>query len=232
MPVARRALVFSGYRLLATGYWLLLVHVFEAEAALDAQVAARHVVVDRRHDLEDLLILDVHRQRAADAAVRADRVGDGLRFRAPLPCLPQIELRLRPSTRRWDTPGCSCRNTRTRNPAAARRAPSKCAHRSRGRPRRSRTCSARRCRTLRRTCSRARTCRNRGRRDRCRPSPAARRRQGRRSRRAHTLAKPLGSAPYSSSTRFERRRRRSNPLTMPAIRAPPCATDRRAATAS
>src|SRR5262245_5992549 len=39
---------------------------------------AGHAVVDRRSDLDDLFFLDVNRQRAADAAVRADGVGGGL----------------------------------------------------------------------------------------------------------------------------------------------------------
>src|SRR4051794_5393053 len=45
-----------------------------AEPTLDAEVAARRAVVVWRGDLHDLLVLDVQRERAADAAVRADRV--------------------------------------------------------------------------------------------------------------------------------------------------------------
>ena len=52
-----------------------LLDELEAEAALDAEVAVGDDVVERRGDLDDLVVLDVERQRAADAAVRADRVG-------------------------------------------------------------------------------------------------------------------------------------------------------------
>ncbi len=42
-----------------------------------------HRRVERRRDLDDLVVLDVQRQRAADAAVRADRVGRRLRRLVP-----------------------------------------------------------------------------------------------------------------------------------------------------
>ena len=50
----------------------------EAEAALDAEVAVGHRRVERRADLHDRVVLDVELERAADAAVRADRLGHGL----------------------------------------------------------------------------------------------------------------------------------------------------------
>ncbi len=46
----------------------------EAEAPLDAEVPARDVVVVGRADLDDLVVLHVQREVAADAAVGADRV--------------------------------------------------------------------------------------------------------------------------------------------------------------
>ena len=146
-----------------------------AEAALDAEIAQRDVVVERRRGLHDLRHPARGAQRAADAAVRADRVGRRLPRLVPLAAHAQVEFAASPSARRWDTPRCSCRSRRTRSPAAAPRTRSRCARRSRARPPRWRTCSGDPCRTPRRTCSRARTWRSRGCRDRCRSSPAARR---------------------------------------------------------
>src|SRR6202043_1972247 len=54
------------------------VHELPPEAALDAEVAAGHVVIDRRADLDDPFVLHVHGQGAADAAIGADGVGGGL----------------------------------------------------------------------------------------------------------------------------------------------------------
>src|SRR4029077_2095361 len=54
------------------------VHPLPPEAALDAQVAVGDVVVEGGGDLDDLLVLDVDGEGAADAAVGADGVGGGL----------------------------------------------------------------------------------------------------------------------------------------------------------
>ncbi len=56
-------------------------------------MAARHTIFDRRGDLHDLVILDVQRQRAADAAIGADRVGFGLLLFLPLAALAQLVFR-------------------------------------------------------------------------------------------------------------------------------------------
>src|SRR5262245_29904078 len=55
-----------------------VLHELPPEPPLDAQVAARHVVIERRSDLHDRVVLDAKLQRAADAAVGADGVGLGL----------------------------------------------------------------------------------------------------------------------------------------------------------
>src|SRR5216683_3160192 len=54
-----------------------------AEASLDAEIAAGDVVVVRRADLDDVAVLDVQGEVAADAAVRADRVDLLLGFLLP-----------------------------------------------------------------------------------------------------------------------------------------------------
>src|ERR1700691_1486854 len=53
------------------------VHELPPEAPLDAEVAAGHVVIDRRADLDDAFVLHVHGQGAADAAIGTDGVGGG-----------------------------------------------------------------------------------------------------------------------------------------------------------
>ena len=58
--------------------------VLEAEAALDAEVAARDVVVGGARHLDDPVVLHVELEGAADAAVGADRLGDCLLVLAPL----------------------------------------------------------------------------------------------------------------------------------------------------
>src|SRR5260370_10628948 len=70
------------------------VHELPAEAALDAEVAAGHVVIGGRGDLDDALVLHVHGQGAADAAVRADGVGRGLARFVPGAGLAQVVLAL------------------------------------------------------------------------------------------------------------------------------------------
>src|SRR4051794_3581830 len=64
----------------------------EAEAALDAEVAARDVVVVRRGDLDDRVVLDVQREVAAHAAVRAHGVDLRLLLRLPLARLSKLVL--------------------------------------------------------------------------------------------------------------------------------------------
>jgi FdhD protein len=66
----------------------------EAEAALDAEVAVGHRRVRSASDLHDLVVLDVQRQRAADAAVRADRVGHRSGLPRPTSRRPHVVLRL------------------------------------------------------------------------------------------------------------------------------------------
>ena len=65
-----------------------------AEPPLDAEVAARDVVIVRRRDLDDVAVLHVQRQVAADAAVRADGVDLLLLRLVPGAGLAQIELAL------------------------------------------------------------------------------------------------------------------------------------------
>ena len=64
----------------------------EAEPTLDAQMAVGHRRVHRRGHLDDLVVLDVERERAADAAVRADRVGHGLGRLVPRAGLAHLVL--------------------------------------------------------------------------------------------------------------------------------------------
>src|SRR5665647_1980900 len=69
-----------------------VLDVLVAEASLDAEVAARDVVVVGRADLDDLVVLDVQRQVAADAAVRADRVDLRLARLVPRAVPAHLEL--------------------------------------------------------------------------------------------------------------------------------------------
>src|SRR6185436_17438048 len=55
------------------------LHEAPAEAPLDAEIAARNVVVEGRRGLDDLAVLHVERQGAADAAVRTNGVRRRLR---------------------------------------------------------------------------------------------------------------------------------------------------------
>src|SRR5690349_9681129 len=66
----------------------------EAEPALDAEVAAGHGVVERGGDLDDLVVLLVQHEVAADAAVGADRAGLGLALLVPGAGLAAVELAL------------------------------------------------------------------------------------------------------------------------------------------
>src|SRR5271154_2618602 len=63
-----------------------------SEASFDAEVAFGYVVVVRRRDLDDLAVLRVEGEGAADTAVRADRVGLGLLLLAPLAGGAQLVL--------------------------------------------------------------------------------------------------------------------------------------------
>ena len=63
-----------------------------AEAALDAEVPSRHVVVVGARHLDDRVVLDVELERAADAAVGADRLRDGLLVLVPLARLAELVL--------------------------------------------------------------------------------------------------------------------------------------------
>ena len=66
--------------------------VLEAEAALDAEVPARDVMVVGRGDLHDLIVLDMQREVAANTTVRTDRVGLGLARVVPGGSLAQFVL--------------------------------------------------------------------------------------------------------------------------------------------
>ena len=72
----------------------VVLHELEAEAALDAEVAARDRMVERRRDLDDLVVLLVQDQVAADAAVRADRLRLRLALLVPGALLAPVELAL------------------------------------------------------------------------------------------------------------------------------------------
>src|SRR5947209_5996438 len=81
------------------GNWLrridgAILHELPAEPPLHAQVSARDLVIHRRRDAHDVIVLHAELQRAADAAVRADRVGDGLLRLVPHRGLTQVVLRL------------------------------------------------------------------------------------------------------------------------------------------
>ena len=130
------------------------VHELETEPPLDAQMAVRDLDIERRGDLHDPIVLNVERERAADATIRADRVG--LRLPRLVPLCPACAARIRCGTSgpRSGRRRCSCRNRRTRNRAAGHCLPSRSGRRSPGPRPRSRRCSGRRCRTPRRTCSR------------------------------------------------------------------------------
>src|SRR5690348_14080408 len=52
-----------------------VLHEAPAEASLDAEIALRNRVLERRRGLENLAVLHVEAQRAAHATVGADRVG-------------------------------------------------------------------------------------------------------------------------------------------------------------
>src|SRR5678815_2141553 len=71
------------------------VHEIEAEAALDAQIAVGRRVLERRGDLDDLVVLHVECQGATHAAIAADRVGPGLLGFSPVADLAQVELAFR-----------------------------------------------------------------------------------------------------------------------------------------
>src|SRR5262245_29759162 len=68
--------------------------VLPAEAALDAEVALRDSGVERRGHLDDRVVLHVQGERAADAAVGADRGRLRLAALVPLAGAAQVELRL------------------------------------------------------------------------------------------------------------------------------------------
>src|SRR5471032_319360 len=59
------------------------LHVLVAESTLHAEVAAGDAVIERRGDLNDLVVLHVQFEAAADPAVGADRFGHRLRGRVP-----------------------------------------------------------------------------------------------------------------------------------------------------
>src|SRR5215213_9535755 len=66
----------------------------EAEAALDAEVAVRDRVVERRRDLDDRVVLLVQHEVAAHAAVRADRLRLRLALGLPPALVAHVELAL------------------------------------------------------------------------------------------------------------------------------------------
>ena len=60
------------------------MHELETEPSLDAKVAVRDLDIKGRGHLDDPVVLNVERERAAHAAIRADRVGLGLPRLVPL----------------------------------------------------------------------------------------------------------------------------------------------------
>ena len=62
----------------------MVLYVLKTETTLDAQVAVGYRVIAWRSDFDDLVVLYVQRERAANATIRADRVG--LRLLLFLPC--------------------------------------------------------------------------------------------------------------------------------------------------
>src|SRR5450755_235038 len=93
LPVAERRDDRRGWCSTGSGGVKLGVQVLEAEPALDAEIAPRDVVVIGRADLDDLVVLNVQGEIAANSAVGADRVGLGLAGLVPGPSLPQLVLR-------------------------------------------------------------------------------------------------------------------------------------------
>ena len=175
--------ILSATTTVPLGLQIAAVYELETEPPLDAQVAVGDLDIQRRGDLHDPVVLNVERERAAHAAIGADRVGLRLPRFVPLARPAAARTRCGTSGRRSGRRRCSCRNRRTRNRAAEHCLRSRSGRRSPGRRRRSRRCSGRRCRTPRRTCSRGCTSRSREHTGRCRSSPAGRR-SPRRSRRA------------------------------------------------
>src|SRR5262245_17855262 len=76
------------------GFLRAVLDELPAEAALDAEMAARHVVVEGRGHANDRVVLDPELERAAHAAVRADRVGHGLLRFVPLTRPAEVVLAL------------------------------------------------------------------------------------------------------------------------------------------
>src|SRR5262249_15274203 len=68
------------------------LNVLEAEAALDAQVAARDVVVVGARHLDDRVVLHVQLEGAADTAIGTDRLRHGLLVLAPVTRLAELVL--------------------------------------------------------------------------------------------------------------------------------------------
>src|SRR5258705_4990752 len=79
----------------------LSMHKPPAEPALDAQVAERERILQRRRRLENLLVLDVETQRAADTAVRTDGVDGRLFPFVPLAGRARVELAFCHERARW-----------------------------------------------------------------------------------------------------------------------------------
>ena len=76
----------SGFRV-CLGLQVAAVHELEAEASLDAKVAVGDLDIKRRGDLDDSVVLDVKRERAAHAAIGADGVGRVCRDSSHCPAL-------------------------------------------------------------------------------------------------------------------------------------------------
>src|SRR5688572_29619575 len=71
-----------------------ILHELPPKPSLDAEVPARDVVVQRRGDLDDLILLDAQLKRAPDPAVRADGVRLGLHRLVPGTSFPHVVLAL------------------------------------------------------------------------------------------------------------------------------------------
>src|SRR4051794_27711180 len=68
--------------------------VSPSEATLDAEVAARHRMIERRGHLDDLVVLHVQAQGAPDAAIPADGIDLRLPRLVPGARLPMVVLPL------------------------------------------------------------------------------------------------------------------------------------------
>src|ERR1051326_2109191 len=75
-------------------FWRLNLHKLPAKAALDAEIAVGHIVIQRRCHLHDLAVLLMNSKVAAHAAVRTNRSRLLLALLVPCPGLPHLVFAL------------------------------------------------------------------------------------------------------------------------------------------